>query len=74
MANSNGWIGSQIGLDYVSAPFAIRIGTREISICRDFRKRFYSVNPVLDFFLGNKAGHLEILLFRRWLVILSKAR
>jgi hypothetical protein len=42
-------------------------------VCRDFRKRYYAVNPVIECDTGVQAGHLEILLARRWLLILSKA-
>ena len=54
--------------------FLLRLGRRELFVCRDFRKRYYHVNPVLDCSTGIEAGHLEFLLFKRWLVILSKAR
>ena len=36
--------------------------------------RYYAVNPVLECDTGVQAGHLEILVLRRWLLILSKAR
>ncbi len=52
----------------------IRLGKREVSLCRDFRKRFYSVNPLLDCGAGVERGHLEILVLRRWLLVLGKAR
>ncbi len=54
--------------------FSIRLGHREIFICRDFRRRYYRVNPIIECSTGVQIGHLEILLFRKWLVILSKAR
>ncbi len=53
---------------------AIRLGRREISICRDTYVRRYRVNPVIECSAGIEPGHLEILLLRRWLVVLSKAR
>lgn len=52
----------------------IRLGKREISIGRDFRKRYYAVNPVLDCCTANERGYIEIVLLRKWLIILSKAR
>jgi hypothetical protein len=51
----------------------VRIGRREVLITRDFRKRFYAVNPIIECDTGVEPGHLEVLLFKRWLVILSKA-
>ncbi len=50
-----------------------RIGKRHLSICRDFRKRFYTVNPLLDCGAGVERGHLEILVLRRWLLVLGRA-
>lgn len=54
--------------------FRFRLGHREVTICRDFRKRFYSVNPLLDCGAGIERGYLEILVLRRWLFVLAKAR
>ena len=51
----------------------IRFGRREISVCRDFRKRFYAVNPLFDCGAGIERGHREILVLRRWLLVLNKA-
>lgn len=53
---------------------AIRLGRREIFICRDIYVRRYRVNPVIECSAGIEPGHVEILLLRRWLVVLSKAR
>ena len=66
-------LNSSFGLEYAPVPFMLRIGQRELLITRDFRKRFYAVNPVIECDTGVEAGHVEILLFRRWLLILSKA-
>jgi hypothetical protein len=66
--------GTQFGLSYVPASCLLRWGAREIAVCKDFRKRFYRVRPVIDCRPGLEPGHLEILFFRKWLVILSKAR
>lgn len=54
--------------------FLLRFGRRELFVCRDFRMRYYRVNPVLECSTGVEAGHLEFLVFRRWLVIFSRAR
>ena len=66
-------LNSSYGLEYAPQPFLIRFGRREIVITRDFRKRFYPVNPIIECDTGIEPGHVEVLLLRRWLVILSKA-
>lgn len=55
-------------------PFLARIGQREISVCRDFRKRFYQANPLIECRAGVNPGHVEVLLFRSWLVVFSQAK
>lgn len=52
----------------------VRLGRREIFICRDSYVRRYRVNPFIECSAGLEPGHVEILLFRRWLLVLSKAR
>jgi hypothetical protein len=52
----------------------LRLGRRELLVTRDFRKRFYPVNPVIECDTGVEPGHVEVLLFGRWLLILSKAQ
>ena len=74
MAQLNQSFGNHFGLEYAPTSFLMRFGRREIFVCRDFRKRYYKVNPVVDCSTGIEPGHVEMLLFRRWLVILSKAR
>jgi hypothetical protein len=54
--------------------FSLRFGRREMFVCRDSYVRRYRVNPVIECSAGIEPGHLEILLLRRWLVVLSKAR
>jgi hypothetical protein len=73
MANFN-TIGNRFGMEYAPTSFLMRLGRREIFVCRDFRKRYYSVNPLLDCSTGIEPGHVEFVLLRRWLIILSKAR
>lgn len=73
MANFN-TIANRFGVEYAPTSFQIRFGRREIFVCRDFRKRFYSVNPILDCSTGIERGYIELVLLRRWLIILSKAR
>lgn len=74
MANMNHSFGARFGIEYAPMSFLLRLGRREIFVCRDFRKRYYRVNPVIDCSTGVEAGHLELLVFRKWLVILSKAQ
>jgi len=66
-------LNNSFGLEHPPTPFLMRIGRREILVTRDFRKRFYPVNPLIECDTGVEAGHVEVLLFKRWLVILSKA-
>ncbi|MBA5636052.1 hypothetical protein H3H37_03180 [Duganella sp. LX20W] len=73
MTTLNSTFGSRFGLQYAPMSFLLRMGKREMLVCRDFRKRYYAVNPVIELDTGVEAGHLEILLLRRWLLILSKA-
>lgn len=81
MATINSGIGSRLdsrfdsrfGLEYAPTSFLVRFGKREMLVCRDFRKRFYAVNPIIECDTGVQPGHIEVLLFGRWLLILSKA-
>jgi hypothetical protein len=52
----------------------MRIGQRELFIGPDFRNRFSQVNPVFDCRAGIEAGYLEIVLFSKWLIVLSRAK
>lgn len=54
--------------------FTVRIGRREMFVCRDTYVRRYRVNPIIECSAGLEPGHVEILLFRRWLMVLSRAR
>lgn len=58
----------------VNKPFLLRIGQREISISKDFRKRFYQTNPLIECRAGVNAGHVEVLLLRSWVIVFSKAQ
>ena len=57
----------------LSNSFLLRIGQREISICKDFRKRFYQTNPLIECRAGVNPGHVEVLLLRSWLIVFSRA-
>lgn len=74
MASLNTFLPTQFGRRNLPGTITVRFGSRELSIGPDFRNRYYSVSPMLDCRIGVNAGHLELLLFRKWLVILSKAR
>jgi hypothetical protein len=65
---------SQTGSEYLPSSFRLTMGRREIIVRRDHRKRFYAVKPFLDFSTGIQPGHLELVVARKWLVVLSKAR
>ena len=58
----------------VNSTLQLRFGERAISLRKDFRKRFYHTNPIVECHAGVKAGHLEILLFRHWVIVFSKAQ
>lgn len=73
MANLEQSFEARFSLHVTPTSWLIRFGCREIFVCRDFRQRSYYVNPVLDCSTGVLAGHLEALLFRKWLVIFSRA-
>ena len=64
---------TRFSLQFAPTSFLMRLGRREIFVCRDFRHRAYYVNPVLDCSTGVQAGHLEMLFCKKWLIILSKA-
>jgi hypothetical protein len=66
--------GSRFGLEYAPTSFLLRMGRREMLVTRDFRKRYYPVNPLIECDTGIEPGHVEVLLMRRWLLILSKAQ
>lgn len=66
-------LNSNFGMEYAPTPFMLRFGRREVLVTRDFRKRFYPVNPLIECDTGVEPGHVEVLLMRRWLLILSKA-
>lgn len=66
-------LNNAFGMQYAPSAFTLRFGRRELLVTRDFRKRFYAVNPFIECDTGVEAGHVEVLLLRRWLLILSKA-
>jgi hypothetical protein len=73
MANLN-IIGTRFGSEYVPSSFAMRFGQREIFVGRDFRKRYSSLSLVLDCRTGSEPGYVELVLLRKWLIVLSRAR
>jgi hypothetical protein len=73
MTTLNSGFGARFGLEYAPSSFLVRMGKREMLVCRDFRKRYYAVNPLIECDTGIEPGHVEVLLMRRWLLILSKA-
>ncbi len=64
----------RFGIEYAPTSFLIRLGRRELFISKDFRKRFYKLNPFIECYAGVQPGHLEIIFLKKWLLILSKAR
>jgi hypothetical protein len=73
MANLN-TIGTRFGSEYVPSSIVMRFGRREIFVGPDFRKRYSSVSPILDCRTGIEPGYVELVLLRKWLVVLSRAQ
>ncbi|MDR3480999.1 MAG: hypothetical protein P4L91_09825 [Burkholderiaceae bacterium] len=73
MANLN-TVGTRFGSEYVPSSFAMRFGRREIFIGPDFRKRYSALRPMLDCRTGSEPGYVELVLFSKWLIVLSRAR
>jgi hypothetical protein len=74
MAHSNLTLDSRFSFSKTPSALSLRFGRRELFVCRDTYVRRYWVNPVVEFNAGFEPGHLEVVLFRRWLVLFSKAR
>jgi len=74
MVSMNSMNAARFGAEYLPTAIVIRLGSREMFIGRDFRKRYAYLNPVLDCRAGVEQGYLELVLFSKWLIVLSKAR
>ncbi|QAU32799.1 hypothetical protein [Janthinobacterium sp. 17J80-10] len=74
MANLTSSLPTSFHPGYVATSIQLRVGRREVSIGRDCRTRYYRAHPLLECNPGVAPGHLHILLLRRWLIVLSKAR
>ena len=64
---------SRFGMESTPSSILMRFGKRELFICRDYYKRLYRSNPLIECSAGVQPGHLQILLFRRWLIVMSKS-
>jgi hypothetical protein len=53
--------------------FSVRFGSRQLSFSYDPYVRRYDVRPFVECTAGARPGHLDILILRRWLLVLSKA-
>lgn len=62
-----------IGLPAEVKGKTLRFGSRAIVASKDTHVRNYAVNPVIEFNAGVKRGHVEIILLRRWRVLLQSA-
>ena len=67
-------VAKTFNFDQPQAGFMLRVGRREMQIRREVRRSQYSVNPILDCRPGDDPGHLQMLLFNRWTVVLAKAQ
>ena len=65
---------SRFGMAHLPSAVTLRLGKRAIFISRDYRRHYSPVHPVIHCRTGLEPGHLELLLLRKWLVVLSKAR
>lgn len=74
MVSMNSMNAARFGAEYLPTSIVIRLGSREMFIGRDFRKRYDYLNPVFDCRAGVEQGYLELVLFSKWLIVLSKAR
>ena len=74
MALLNNTAPTAFDLDPSQAGFMLRVGRREMQIRREVRRSHYSVNPIIDCRPGDDPGHLQMLLFNRWTVVLAKAK
>jgi hypothetical protein len=74
MALLNNTAPTAYDFDHPQAGFMIRVGRREMQIRREVRRSQYSVNPIIDCRPGDDPGHLQMLLFNRWTVVLAKAK
>jgi hypothetical protein len=74
MAHLNSSVSNPFDFDQAPATFMLRVGRREMQIRREVRKNRYSVNPIIDCRPGDDPGHLQMLLFNRWTVVLAKAK
>ncbi|SMP53097.1 hypothetical protein [Noviherbaspirillum suwonense] len=74
MALLNNTAPNAVDFDRPQAGFMLRVGRREMQIRREVRRSQYSVNPIIDCRPGDDPGHLQMLLFNRWTVVLAKAK
>ena len=65
MTNLEQTFDARFSLQFAPSSFLMRVGSREIFVCLDFRRRPYRVNPIMDCSTGVQAGHLEILVLRK---------
>jgi hypothetical protein len=74
MANTTESITSPIRVQYAPTFVLLRFWKWEIFFGRNYSTRCYRPNPLIDMNSGLEAGSTEILLLKRWLCIVSKAR
>lgn len=63
---------SQFGRAYSFDVFELRIGRRRLCLTQDVRNRFD--RGLIRCSAGVQRGHLEISLFGRWVLVMSRAR
>ena len=55
MTNLEHTLEPRFSVQFSPSTFLMRLGSREIFVCRDFRKRHYQVNPVIECSTGVQA-------------------
>lgn len=73
MTHANTTLPAKFGRESLPA-LLFRLGKRGIFVGRNYRVRYYRVNPLFDCQPGVASGYLEILLLQRWLIVFWKAR
>ncbi len=77
LSRLGGYMLSTTGATVVRGPgpytFSACFGRRQLTFSYDTKVRRYAVKPWFECTAGAARGHLEILMFRRWLLVFSKA-
>jgi hypothetical protein len=67
-------VGPRLGAEYLPSSIVMRFGRRELFVGHDFRRRYSQLAPILDCRTGVEPGYVELVILRKWLIVLSRAR